>query len=164
MKQLSDTKLVSEQLQLYRGSNMPPQQAPINNKSVIIEDMLCREGRASRSSNMSTEKLSTLIDQGVVQTASSSRKKLPQCSSMNYYGHDHGDKCNQQQPVVTAPQDFGYPFQMQTNGRRGKAPPIDPFSGENPEVTIIEEWLRITLTKIFSIGPLGYPCGKHGPR
>ena len=29
---------------------------------------------------------------------------------------------------------------MQIKGWRGKAPPIDPFSGENPEV-IIEEWL-----------------------
>ena len=79
-----------------------------------------------------------------MQAASLSGKKLPQCLSMNEHGHDHGDTprdtCNQQQPVVTTSQDFSYPFQMQTKGWQGKAPPIDPFSGENPEVTI-EEWL-----------------------
>ena len=68
-------------------------------KSVIIKDVLCREGWESQSSSTSMEKLSTLIDQGVdetVQAASSSRKKLPQCLSMNYHGHHHGDKRNQQ--------------------------------------------------------------------
>ena len=32
------------------------------------------------------------------------------------------------------------PFPDADKGQRGKVPPIDPFSGENPEVTI-EEWL-----------------------
>ena len=65
---------------------MPSQQAPVNNKSVIIEDALCREDRESQSSSTSTEKLSTR------------------------HGHDHRDKCNQQQPVVTGPKRLRLPF------------------------------------------------------
>ena len=62
------------------------------------------------------KKLSAQVDQGVdetVQAASSSgsRKKLPQYLSMNYHGHDHGDKHNQRQSIVTVPEDFGYPRQ-----------------------------------------------------
>ena len=107
MKQLEDMKLVSEQLQFYRAPNMPPKQASIN-KGVIIGDMLFREGRESQSSSVSTEKSSTLVDQvdETLQAASSLRNKLPQCSSMNYHGHDHEDKRNPQQPVVTPPQDL----------------------------------------------------------
>ena len=56
------------------------------------------------------------------------------------HGHVHEDEHDQKQPVVTTSQHLGYPFQLQTKGWCGKAPPVDSFSGEDPEITI-EEWL-----------------------
>ena len=154
MKQLEDTKVVTEQLQSYPATNLsqqqaptPKQQAPIPKQQELIKGIIMEgalfgadrsEDKGSRSSSASMEKLSTQVEE-TRQAASYSNKKASQCLSMNH-GHDHGDGRNQQQPVPTTPQDFVYPFEMQNRGRRGKAPPIDPFSGENPEVTI-EEWL-----------------------
>ena len=118
------------------------------------------EDRRSRSSSASMEKLSTQVEEAV-QAASYSNKTVSRCSSTNH-GHDHGDGRNQQQPAQTTPwttpQDFVYPFEMQNRGWRGKVPPIDPFSGENPKVTIYEwlpslqraaDWNEWTEQKIF---------------
>ena len=80
-----------------------------------------------------------------VQVVSSSRQAGLQCLLMNDHGHGHADIRSQPPgnfvlPVSATPQDFRYPFQAQTKGQHGKASPIDPFSGENHEITI-KEWL-----------------------
>ena len=118
MKQLEDTKLISEQLQFYRASNMPPQQVSILLGTHSSGKVTSPEAAVCRQRNRVPELIKLM--KCCKLAASSSRNKLPQCSSMNYHGHDHEDKRNQQQPVVTAPQDFGYLFQMQTKDDEGR--------------------------------------------
>ena len=108
-----------------------------------MEDALVKDERGSHSS-VSTDKSSTRVDKcrtrvdETTQAAVSPRKIPSQCLSVDH-GHVHEGARNPEPPVVTTQDN---PFQLQTRGRCGKAPPVDSFSGENPEITI-EEWLPL---------------------
>jgi len=79
-------------------------------------------------------------------TSSPSENELHHLPMNN--GHDHGDVAGNLQEVglplhesvrvSTTPQGTSSSYQAQTRARRGKVPPIDLFTSEDPEITIDE--------------------------
>lgn len=85
-KQLQDTKLVTEQLQLSSPPKLPQQQVPIH-KGKIMENALVRDEQRPRRNSASTKTLSKWVDK-TVQVAVSPSRIVLQCLLVDH-GHVH---------------------------------------------------------------------------